>query len=121
MANLPPDTAGYETGRARLALRLANVHVDELGALDAEEVERALRRDRLGQQRLACAWPALPPDLGFRPAPVRYVTLKVQSGQPIPIRCVAHGNGVPDNAPCGPYTHAVRKGVAAQAGGKDMA
>ena len=34
---------------------LADVHVEQLGALDGEEVERARRRDRFGEQRLSGA------------------------------------------------------------------
>lgn len=40
---------------AHLALGLADVHVDELGALHRQEVEGALRGHRLRQQRLAGA------------------------------------------------------------------
>ena len=38
-----------------LSLALANVHVDELGTLDAEKVELALRGHCLGQQSLSSA------------------------------------------------------------------
>lgn len=39
--------------KADLALGLADVHVDELWTLDAQEVEGALRRHRFGHERLA--------------------------------------------------------------------
>ena len=38
---------------AHVLLGLADVHVEKLGPLDGDEVERALGRDRLRKQRLA--------------------------------------------------------------------
>jgi len=51
---------GSGFGRVHLAFRLADVHVDQLRSLDRQEVERALRGDRLRQQRLARAWASGP-------------------------------------------------------------
>ena len=54
------DDAGARVARALedaadVRFGLADVHVEQLGALDGEEVERARRRDRFGEQRLSGA------------------------------------------------------------------
>ena len=40
-------------------LTLANIHVDELWALDAQKIEGALGRYCLGKESLSCAWRAI--------------------------------------------------------------
>ena len=61
------DDAGAGVARALedapdVGLGLADVHVEQFGALDGEEVERAGGRDCLGEQRLARAWRAIQQD-----------------------------------------------------------
>ena len=61
------DDAGPGVARAledapHVRLGLADVHVEQFGPLDGEEVERARGRDRLGEERLARARRAIQQD-----------------------------------------------------------